>query len=74
MLVALGTWGRRHLPVTPELAIRQQVMEEGGSALVADFMAELRALHLRARLPEGHASVAGRFRGLRGGRGGKPGA
>ena len=62
VLVALGTWGRRHLPVTPELAIRQQVMEEGGPALVADFMAELRALHLGAPLPEGHASVAGRLR------------
>lgn len=61
VLVQLGTWGRRHLPTTPELAIRQQLMEEGGPALWADFMTELRFLHLGVPLPAGHASVLGRL-------------
>ena len=34
VLVQLGAWGRRHLPTSPELAIRQQLMEEGGPALL----------------------------------------
>jgi len=45
-LIALGAWGRRFLPVTPELAIRNQVLEEGGLALQEAFMAELRERHL----------------------------
>jgi len=61
VLVAMGTWGRRHLPTTPELAIRQQLMEEGGPALWEDFMAELRHLHLGTALPEGHAPVLARL-------------
>lgn len=51
VLVALGTWGREHRPTTPELRIRQQLMEEGGPELVADLMAELRHLHLGAPAP-----------------------
>ncbi|MFC7489730.1 MULTISPECIES: winged helix-turn-helix transcriptional regulator [unclassified Knoellia] len=46
VLVALGSWGRAHRDTTPELTIRQQVMEEGGAAMVAELMDELRALHL----------------------------
>ena len=46
LLVQMGAWGRRHLPVTPELSIRAQLLEEGGPALWADFMDELRATHL----------------------------
>jgi DNA-binding HxlR family transcriptional regulator len=60
LLVQVGAWGRRHLPTTPELAIRQQIMEEGGSALVEDFMAELRHLHLGAP-PPGHRPVLPRL-------------
>ena len=33
LLAAIGAWGRRHLPTTPELAIRAQLLEEGGPAL-----------------------------------------
>ena len=62
LLVQMGAWGRRHLPTTPELAIRQQLMEEGGPALVADFMAELRHLHRGAPLPTGHDPVLPRLR------------
>lgn len=61
LLVGMGAWGRRHLPTTPALAIRQQVMEEGGPALVEDFMAELRHLHLGAPLPPGHRPVLPRL-------------
>ncbi|KQX21738.1 transcriptional regulator [Sphingomonas sp. Root50] len=61
LLVEMGAWGRRHLPTTPALAIRQQVMEEGGPALVGDFMAELRHLHLGAPLPPGHCPVLPRL-------------
>ena len=42
----LGAWGRRHLPVSRELAIRAQLLEEGGPELWATFMEELRCLHL----------------------------
>jgi DNA-binding HxlR family transcriptional regulator len=48
LLVAMGAWGRRHLAVTPELAIRNQLLEEGGPALIAAFMDELRVEHLGA--------------------------
>lgn len=58
LLVAMGAWGRRHLPVTPQLAIRAQLLEEGGPALWADFMTELRHAHLGAPLPQGFESVA----------------
>ncbi len=52
VLAQMAAWGRRHMPVTPELAIRAQVLEEGGPPLWEAFMAELRALHLDAPAPE----------------------
>jgi DNA-binding HxlR family transcriptional regulator len=61
LLVAMGSWGRRFLPTTPELAIRQQLMEEGGPALVAAFMDELRHRHLGTPLPAGHVDVLDRL-------------
>lgn len=57
VLVQLGAWGRRHLPTSPELAIRQQLMEEGGPPLWDDFADELRHIHLETPLPEGRESV-----------------
>jgi DNA-binding HxlR family transcriptional regulator len=57
LLVAMGAWGRRHRPVTPELSIRAQILEEGGPALWDDFMAELRHIHLGAPLKDGQSSV-----------------
>jgi DNA-binding HxlR family transcriptional regulator len=69
LLVTMGAWGRRHLAVTPELAIRNQLLEEGGPALWADFMDELRTQHLGSppkpgpsvldRLTEAYARLAG---------------
>jgi DNA-binding HxlR family transcriptional regulator len=57
VLAALGAWGRRHLPTTPELAIRAQLLEEGGPALWEAFMDELRHAHLGTPLPAGHVPV-----------------
>ncbi len=61
LLVQMGAWGRRHLETTPELAIRQQLMEEGGPDLWNAFMDELRHLHLGASLPAGHQPVLPRL-------------
>lgn len=62
LLVQMGAWGRRHLPTTPELSIRQELLEQGGPALLEDFMAELRQIHLGTPLPPGHESVLSRLR------------
>ncbi|WP_435202679.1 winged helix-turn-helix transcriptional regulator [Janibacter sp. GS2] len=48
VLVALGSWGRVNRPTTPELTVRQQLLEDGGPELVAELMDELRHLHLGA--------------------------
>jgi DNA-binding HxlR family transcriptional regulator len=61
LIVAMGAWGRRHMPATDALSIRAQVLEEGGPALWEDFMAELRNLHLGTALPAGHESVLDRL-------------
>jgi hypothetical protein len=53
LIVQMGAWGRRHLPTTPELAIRAQLLEEGGPEMWEAFMDELRATHLGAPMPSG---------------------
>ena len=57
----MGAWGRRHLPVTPELSIRAQLLEEGGTELWNDFMDELRTVHLGAPPRADRPSVAARL-------------
>ncbi|SNY72041.1 winged helix-turn-helix transcriptional regulator [Paractinoplanes atraurantiacus] len=57
VLAHLGAWGRRHLPVTPELAVRAELLERGGQPLWDDFMNELRELHLGIPRPPGTPSV-----------------
>lgn len=57
VLAHLGAWGRRHLPVTRELAIRAELLERGGPELWADFMDELRELHLGIKRAPGTPSV-----------------
>src|SRR6516165_4068363 len=52
LLVQMGAWGRRHLPASPELSIRAQLLEEGGPPMWEAFMTELRSLHLGAPAPE----------------------
>ncbi|MBB3608239.1 helix-turn-helix domain-containing protein [Rhizobium sp. BK602] len=57
----MGAWGRKHLPVSEELSIRAELLEDGGLALWEDFMEELRAKHLGKVLPPGTPSVLGRL-------------
>jgi DNA-binding HxlR family transcriptional regulator len=61
VMSALGAWGRRHLPVTEELSIRAQVLEEGGADLCRDFMNELRRTHLGQTYPASTPSVQERL-------------
>jgi DNA-binding HxlR family transcriptional regulator len=46
VLAQMAVWGRRHMPVSEELSIRAQLLEEGGPKLWAEFMDELRETHL----------------------------
>jgi len=46
LLVQMGAWGRRHLPASRELSVRAELLESGGPALWAEFMDELKGLHL----------------------------
>ena len=57
----MGAWGRKHLPVSEELSIRAELLEDGGQKLWDDFMDELRAKHLGKVLPPGTPSVLDRL-------------
>jgi DNA-binding HxlR family transcriptional regulator len=46
VMAALGSWGRRHLPVSHELSVRAELLERGGPELWDRFMDELREEHL----------------------------
>lgn len=48
VFVQLGAWGLRHRPTTTRLRVRAELLEAGGPELWADFMAELRTVHLGA--------------------------
>jgi DNA-binding HxlR family transcriptional regulator len=48
LLAQMGAWGRRHRPTSQDLAIRAQLLEEGGPPMWEAFMAELRRIHLGA--------------------------
>lgn len=61
VIVALGSWGRRFLPVSKELSIRAELLEEGGRQLEDDFMNELRHLHLGVPLQAEKQSVLERL-------------
>ncbi|MBW9065397.1 helix-turn-helix transcriptional regulator [Rhizobium herbae] len=52
LLAEMGAWGRRHMPVSEELSIRAELLEQGGPPMWQAFMEELRALHLGAPVPE----------------------
>jgi DNA-binding HxlR family transcriptional regulator len=62
VLAEMSAWGLKHLPVSEELSIRAQILKDGGPALLADFMDELREVHLgvKRRRPRG-GSVAARL-------------
>ncbi|NLS20874.1 helix-turn-helix transcriptional regulator [Rhizobium sp. P40RR-XXII] len=46
MIAMIGAWGRRHLPVSEDLSIRAELLENGGPALWDDFMNDLRNIHI----------------------------
>lgn len=46
VLAQMAAWGRKHTPVSEELSIRAQLLDEGGPKLWARFMDELRETHL----------------------------
>ncbi|MCX5535938.1 helix-turn-helix transcriptional regulator [Streptomyces sp. NBC_00006] len=46
IMAALGSWGMRHRPTTPELTVRARLLEDGGPQLWEDLMDELREVHL----------------------------
>ena len=52
IMAQLGAWGRRYLPVSEELSIRAELMENGGPELWDRFMDELRHDHLGEPLSE----------------------
>jgi DNA-binding HxlR family transcriptional regulator len=52
VMAALGAWGVRYLAVSPDLAARAIVLDEGGPAFWQDFMDELRHIHLGAPAPQ----------------------
>lgn len=52
IMVALGSWGLRHRPVTPALSIRARLLEDGGPPMWADLMDELREAHLGIPRPD----------------------
>ena len=62
VMAALGAWGRRHLPVSRELAVRAELLEEGGPPLWERFMDELREMHLGTERPPGTESVFAELR------------
>ncbi|GED90751.1 helix-turn-helix domain-containing protein [Streptomyces sp. 6-11-2] len=52
IMVALGSWGMRHRPTTPELSVRARLLEDGGPHLWEDVMDELREVHLGIPRPK----------------------
>jgi DNA-binding HxlR family transcriptional regulator len=46
VLAELGAWGVRHRETTPQLRVRAELLSDGGPKLWAEFMDELRELHL----------------------------
>jgi DNA-binding HxlR family transcriptional regulator len=61
LLAEMGAWGRRHMPVTRELSVRAQLLEEGGRPLWEEYMDELRTVHLGAPRKPGTAPVSERL-------------
>jgi DNA-binding HxlR family transcriptional regulator len=59
VMAALGSWGRRHMPASPELSVRAELLERGGPELWDRFMDELREQHLGIPRPPGTPSVLG---------------
>lgn len=62
IMAQLGAWGRVWLPVSEELSIRAELLEQGGPAMWEAFMADLRAEHLGiGKVRPADESVRGRL-------------
>src|SRR5688500_10721005 len=59
VLAQLGAWGIRHLPVSRELRVRAELLEQGGPEFWDRFMDELREQHLGIPRPPGDPSAFG---------------
>ncbi len=46
VLAQMAVWGTKYLPVSEELSIRAKLLAEGGPKLLAEFMDDLKELHL----------------------------
>ncbi len=57
IMAHLGSWGKRHLPVSRELAVRAELLQAGGPELWDRCMDELRERHLGLTRPAGAESV-----------------
>ncbi|HYH82398.1 MAG TPA: helix-turn-helix domain-containing protein [Longimicrobium sp.] len=57
VFAVIGAWGRRHLPVSRDMSIRAQVLEEGGPAMWEAFMDDLREAHLGVPRPRPDAPL-----------------
>jgi DNA-binding HxlR family transcriptional regulator len=61
VLAQMAAWGYKYLPVTEELGIRAKLLADGGPKLWAEFMDELREMHLgikrRSKGPSVFASL-----------------
>lgn len=62
VLAQMSGWGYRYLPVSEELGIRARLLAEGGPPMWAQFMEELRDIHLRGGEPLKPGSVSARLR------------
>jgi DNA-binding HxlR family transcriptional regulator len=49
VIAALGEWGARWLPTQPKLAVRAEMLADGGPTMWEQVMDELRAEHLESR-------------------------
>ena len=52
LMAAMGSWGLRQTNPAADLASGAQVLEEGGPLIWAQFMQELRHIHLGAPPPD----------------------
>jgi DNA-binding HxlR family transcriptional regulator len=63
VLAQMSAWGFKYLPVSEELGIRAKLLDEGGPEFWAEFMDELREIHLgkKSRRKPGVPSVGERL-------------
>ena len=55
LMAFMGSWGIRHSTPSEQLSVRAKVLEDGGPHLWAEFMDELRHIHLGSPAPAASA-------------------